>query len=181
MTGTIVLYEHALSPYAQKIRILLREKNVPFESRLPERLGRGGDVPELAELNPRLEVPALVHDGQTIFDSTIILEYLEETFPQPAMMPKSPAIRARMRTIEEVCDTHWEAINWGLGEIRFFRRGGEILGPVLRQGCRRTAGAYVRLARVLRHRPKPVMLEQFQRVAEEVMPAFRNARAIAAE
>jgi glutathione S-transferase/RNA polymerase-associated protein len=90
MTGTIVLYEHPLSPYAQKIRILLREKNVPFECRLPRRLGRGGDNPELAELNPRLEVPALVHDGQTIFDSTIILEYLEETFPKPAMMPKSP-------------------------------------------------------------------------------------------
>jgi glutathione S-transferase len=135
MTGTIVLYEHPLSPYAQKIRILLREKNVPFECRLPKRLGRGGDNPELAELNPRLEVPALVHDDQTIFDSTIILEYLEETFPEPAMMPNSPAARAGMRTIEEVCDTHWEAINWGLGEIRFFRRGGEILGPVLRQAA----------------------------------------------
>src|SRR5260370_36515376 len=49
------------------------------------------------------------------------------------MMPASPAARARMRMIEEVCDTHWEAINWGLGEIRFFRRGGDTLGPVLRQ------------------------------------------------
>jgi glutathione S-transferase/RNA polymerase-associated protein len=57
--GTIALYEHPLSPYAQKIRILLREKNLPFESRLPRRLGRGADNPELAELNPRLEVPAL--------------------------------------------------------------------------------------------------------------------------
>jgi glutathione S-transferase len=133
MMGTIALYEHPLSPYAQKIRILLREKNLPFESRLPGRLGRSADNPELAELNPRLEVPALVHEGQTIFDSTIILEYLEETFSKPPMMPASPAARARMRMIEEVCDTHWEAINWGLGEIRFFRRGGDTLGPVLRQ------------------------------------------------
>lgn len=135
MTEPIVLYEHPLSPYAQKIRILLREKDLPFETHLPKRLGRGGDNPELAELNPRLEVPALVHDGQAVFDSTIILEYLEETFPAPAMMPPTPAARARMRMIEEVCDTHWEAINWGLGEIRFFRRGGERLGPRLRQAA----------------------------------------------
>jgi len=65
--------------------------------------------------NPRLEVPTLVHEGQTIFDSTIILEYLEETFPAPRMTPSTPAARARMRMIEEICDTHWEAINWGAG------------------------------------------------------------------
>jgi glutathione S-transferase len=131
----IVLYEHPLSPYAQKIRILLREKNLPFEARLPRRLGRRAENSELAELNPRLEVPALVHEGHTIFDSTIILEYVEETFPAPAMMPVTPRTRARMRMIEEICDTHWEAINWGLGEIRFFRRGGEVLGPLLRQAA----------------------------------------------
>ena len=132
---TVVLYEHPLSPYAQKIRIVLREKNIPFDCRRPARLGAGGDNPALAELNPRLEVPALLHDGHTIFDSTIILEYLEESFPHPAMMPASPAARARLRTIEEVCDTHWEAINWGLGEIRFFGRGGQSLGPRLKQAA----------------------------------------------
>jgi glutathione S-transferase len=131
----ILLYEHPLSPYAQKVRILLREKGQAFEARRPSRLGRSADNPELAELNPRLEVPALVHEGQTIFDSTVILEYLEERFPSPPMMPSSPAQRARVRMIEEVCDTHWEAINWGLGEVRFFRRGGEALGPRLREAA----------------------------------------------
>jgi glutathione S-transferase/RNA polymerase-associated protein len=140
MMATIVLYEHPLSPYAQKIRILLREKGLPFECRLPRRRGRSGDTPELADLNPRLEVPALVHDGLTVFDSTIILHYLEETFPEPPMLPMEPAARARLRMIEEVCDTHWEAINWGLGEIRFFRRGGRTLGPVLRQAAEEQLG-----------------------------------------
>lgn len=107
----ILLNEHPLSPYAQKIRILLREKGLAFEYQTPDAIGSGGDNPTLAQLNPRFEVPSLTHDGITIFDSTIILEYLEERFPTPAMMPKAPADRARMRMIEEVCDTHWEAIN----------------------------------------------------------------------
>lgn len=132
MPADIALYEHPLSPYAQKIRILLREKNLPFELATPANVGSGASGGGLADLNPRLEVPALTHNGRTYFDSTIILEYLEETFPNPPMMPKEPADRARARMIEEVCDTHWEAINWGLGEVRFFGRGGETLGPQLR-------------------------------------------------
>ena len=136
----ILLNEHPLSPYAQKIRILLREKGLAFEYQTPDAIGSGVDNPTLAQLNPRFEVPSLTHEGVTIFDSTIILEYLEERFPTPAMMPSAPADRARMRMIEEVCDTHWEAINWGLGEIRFFKRGGEALGPTLRKAAEDQVG-----------------------------------------
>lgn len=139
-TDPIVLYEHPLSPYAQKIRILLREKGLPFEARMPSTIGSGAEDADLAGVNPRLEVPGLLHRGNTFFDSTIILEYLEETFPEPPMMPATPVARARARTIEEVCDTHWEAINWGLGEIRFFGRGGATLGPVLRAAAEQQVG-----------------------------------------
>ena len=131
MNALLLLDQHPLSPYAQKVRILLREKGLSFECRTPDGLGSGVDNPEFVQLNPRFEVPALTHNGATIFDSTIILEYLEECFPSPPMMPVSPLARARMRMIEEVCDTHYEAINWGLGELRFFGRGGDSLGPDL--------------------------------------------------
>ncbi len=127
MSAPILLTQHPLSPYAQKVRIMLREKGLSFECQTPEGLGSGADNPGFAQLNPRFEVPALTHDGATLFDSTIILEYLEECFPTPPMMPVDPLARARMRMIEEVCDTHYEAINWGLGEIRFFGRGDETL------------------------------------------------------
>ena len=125
--SAILLNQHPLSPYAQKVRIMLREKGLAFECQTPEGLGSGAENQAFAQLNPRFEVPALVHNGATIFDSTIILEYLEECFPSPPMMPAGPAARARMRMIEEVCDTHYEAINWGLGEIRFFARGDDAL------------------------------------------------------
>jgi len=118
----IVLFDHPLSAYAQKVRIMLREKGLTFTTRIPEGLGSGVDSGYSAQ-NPRLEVPALAIDGETLFDSTVILEYLEDRFAMPPMRPESPLSRARCREVEEVCDTHYEAINWGLSEIRFFGRG----------------------------------------------------------
>ena len=74
----IVLFEHPLSSYAQKIKIALREKGVAFATRVPEGLGAAEADPALAALNPRLEVPILVAGEDRIFDSSIILEYIEE-------------------------------------------------------------------------------------------------------
>ena len=59
----ITLYEHPLSPYAQKVKIALREKKVEFDLRTPEALGSGAtSVQEFLAANPRAEVPALVKD-----------------------------------------------------------------------------------------------------------------------
>jgi glutathione S-transferase/RNA polymerase-associated protein len=118
----LLLYEHPLSPYAQKVKISLREKGVPFEVKLPEGIGTGATGGGFSAANPRGEVPALVHGETAIFDSTIILEYIEEVWPEPAMLPAAPAERARVRMIEDVMDTQFEAITWGLGELNFFRR-----------------------------------------------------------
>lgn len=134
----MLLYDHPLSPYAQKVRIMLREKGLPFEVRLPDGLGSGVDTGYSAQ-NPRLEVPALVCDEGTLFDSTVILEYLEDRYPTPAMRPAAPIDRARCRTIEEVCDTQYEAINWGLGELRFFGRAKGHQDEMRAVGARETA------------------------------------------
>jgi glutathione S-transferase len=118
----IILYDHPLSPYAQKVRIALREKGLAFEAMLPGGLGAGGAAGEFAEANPRAEVPALIDGEARIFDSTIILDYLEDKHPTPALLPAGAAERARVRMLEEVMDTHYEAINWAMGEIDWFRR-----------------------------------------------------------
>ena len=128
----IRVLEHPLSPYAQKVKIALREKGVAFEAGLPGGLGAGGAGAEFLEMNPRAEVPVLV-DGETaIFDSTIILEYIEDKWPKPALLPEGPAERARVRMLEEVMDTHYEPINWGLGEVGWFRRAEGPLADTLR-------------------------------------------------
>ena len=129
---SVIVYDHPLSPYAQKVKIALLEKGVPFEAPLPEAIGVGGAAGDFVTTNPRAEVPALVDGDVRVFDSTIILEYIEDRWPTPALLPASPADRARVRMIEEVMDTHYEAINWGLGELAFFGRGADTSADTLR-------------------------------------------------
>lgn len=144
----IVLYEHPLSPYAQKVKIALAEKAVPFESRLPDLLG--GNLGEFLPLNPRLEVPTLVDGDLAVFDSTVILEYLEDRWPTPPLLPVGAAERARVRMLEELCDTYYEAVNWAIFEIRVFQRAtGDLAERLEARAASQRAGCNAYLERAL--------------------------------
>lgn len=136
----LFLFEHPLSPYAQKVKIALREKNLSFQAVTPEALGSGAASDAFLEANPRAEVPALIDGNARIFDSTIILEYIEDRWPEPPLLPADPYSRAGARMIEEVCDTHYEAINWGLGEIRWFGRAAGAAAERLRKAAAEQTG-----------------------------------------
>lgn len=151
----VLLFEHPLSPYAQKVKIALAEKGIPFETRLPEAFGSGAvrDA-EFTAATPRHEVPVLVDGEVRIFDSTIILEYLEEKWPQPSLLPPDPAERARVRMLEDVMDTQYEAINWGLLEIDGFKRAsGALRDAMLARAAAQTTALQGRLERQLQDRP----------------------------
>jgi glutathione S-transferase/RNA polymerase-associated protein len=148
---SVILYEHPLSPYAQKVKIALLEKGVPFEPRLPDFFG--GDA-TFAAASPRLEVPALLDGDTAVFDSTIILEYIEDRWPAPPLLPRGAAERARVRMIEELCDTYYEAINWAVYEIRVFERAtGELAARLLARAAEQVRGANAWLERALAGRP----------------------------
>jgi len=106
----ITVYDHPLSPYGQKVKIALSEKGVEFEAVQPGAIGSGQTQGPFAEVSPRGEVPVLVDDATAVFDSTVILEYIEERWPEPALLPAAPAERARVRMLEDAMDTHFEAI-----------------------------------------------------------------------
>ena len=81
----LTLYDFGLSPYAQKVKIALREKGISFDRR-NGLTGEGAD--ELRRLSRRAEVPLLV-DGETIVaDSTIILDYLDEKWTDRPILPR---------------------------------------------------------------------------------------------
>jgi glutathione S-transferase len=101
------LYTHALSPFSAKVRIALAEKGVSFEEeRLPiTRTAIVRKPKELLDANPRGEVPTLFDGDLALHDSTVILEYLEERFPEPPLLPAGGAAqRARARLLEDDAD-----------------------------------------------------------------------------
>jgi glutathione S-transferase len=150
----MLLYEHPLSSYAQKVKIALREKGLDFKVEIPAALGTGTAGGPFAEASPRNEVPTLIDGEARIFDSTIILEYLEDKYPSPPLLPRDPAARAEARMIEDVCDTLYEAVNWGLSEVRWFKRAeGEQAEKMKATAARQTAELQTWLAGKLGDRP----------------------------
>ncbi len=178
----LLLFDHPLSPYAQKCKIALREKGVPFEARLPAGVGLGsGFDPAFLEASPRGEVPALVDGEVRVFDSTIILDYVEERWPAPPLLPAAPAERARARMIEEAMDTHYEAINWGLGEVHFFGRAkGELAEAITRRAAAQAASWRRWLERQLGERPW-FDGERFGRADLSVAPYLNGSRGFGLE
>ena len=173
----LVLFEHPLSPYVQKCKIALREKNVPFEAKLPAGVGSGaGFDPAFLRANPRGEVPALIDGDVAIFDSTIILDYVEEKWPAPPLLPPTPAERARSRMIEEAMDAHYEPINWGLGEVHFFGRAkGELAKTISERAAAQAASWRRWLESQLGGRPW-FDGERFGRADLSVVPYLNGSR-----
>ena len=135
----VTVFDHPLSPYGQKVKIALLEKGIEFEAVMPDAIGSGSSVGNFALASPRGEVPTLIDDDVAVFDSTIILEYIEDRWPEPALLPKTAADRARVRMLEDAMDTHFEAINWGLSEIVHFGRAeGELAENMLAQADTQT-------------------------------------------
>lgn len=144
------LYDVPLSPFGQKVKIALNEKGVEY-GLMPAELGV--EDPEFSASSPRQEVPALVDGDLSVFDSTIILAYVEERWPEPRLLPPDPAGRARARMIEEICDSQIEAVTWGMTEIIAFRRAeGETAARILEAGARDMATLLAWLGRQLEGR-----------------------------
>jgi len=83
---------------------VLSMKNIPYEYKAVDLVKEGGEQlkPEYAnEVNPMKGVPSLVVDGKIIAESVAIMEFLEETHPNPPLLPKDPFERAKVRQIVE--------------------------------------------------------------------------------
>ncbi|MGH6854672.1 MAG: glutathione S-transferase family protein [Aestuariivirga sp.] len=103
----MLLYSGPLSLFARKVEIALAEKALAFERAMvsfSQSQGYAPKHPAVAAANPKAQVPVLVDGDLTLYDSTIIIEYLEEAYPAPPLFPKSPAARARCRLLELEAD-----------------------------------------------------------------------------
>jgi glutathione S-transferase len=106
-TARMILYSGPLSMFGAKAEIAAREKGLDFDLvMVPFEMKRLYEPkhPEVLRVNPKRQVPVLVHGGLEIFDSTQIFEYFEDLRPEPPLWPREIAERARARLIEHKSD-----------------------------------------------------------------------------
>ena len=105
----LYLYHGTTSVCAIKARLTLTEKNLAWDGEVLD-LQRGDQHrPDYGKLNPNHVVPTLVHDGRVLIESTLIIEYLDEAFATPALMPADPYARAQARLWMKKIDDYLHA------------------------------------------------------------------------
>ncbi|MGO4387695.1 glutathione S-transferase family protein [Microvirga sp. 2YAF29] len=101
------LYSGAVSLFSRKVEIALHEKGLSFERiQVPfsQTEGYSPKDPAVLTANPKGQVPVFVGDGLVLYDSTVIVEYLEDAYPTPPLFPKEPKERARCRLLDVFAD-----------------------------------------------------------------------------
>jgi glutathione S-transferase len=89
----IELHHFGFSTCSQKVRLVLAEKGLEFESRDVNILAGQQHDPAYVKLNPMHVVPTLVHDGRVLIESSLIIKYLDDAFPEPPLRPADAAGR----------------------------------------------------------------------------------------
>ncbi|XP_041353458.1 maleylacetoacetate isomerase-like isoform X2 [Gigantopelta aegis] len=102
-----ILYSFFRSSAAWRVRIALAMKGIDYDYREVHLRKDGGQqrTEEYRKLNPMEQVPTLIIDGHTLFQSLPICEYLEETRPEVPLLPKDPAVRAKARALAEIINS----------------------------------------------------------------------------
>jgi glutathione S-transferase len=98
-------YNNINSVCAHKVRIALKEKGLEAEEHLLTLRGDQFD-PAYLKLNPSGVVPTLVHDGNVVVESSLILYYIDDAFRDPPLMPKQPLLRHRVRLYNKLIDEY---------------------------------------------------------------------------
>ena len=105
--SVMTLYSRPTDIHSHRARLVLAEKNINIE--ISSVLG--ADLPEdLMDVNPYHTVPTLVDRDLTLYDSRVIIEYLDERFPHPPLMPVDPVMRAQFRLALFRIETDWYSL-----------------------------------------------------------------------
>jgi maleylpyruvate isomerase len=119
----VKLYSYFRSSAAYRARIALNLKDIAYETISVHLTKDGGHNlrPEFRAINPQMRVPVLVTPGgDRLIQSLAIIEYLDETYPNPPLLPKDPIARAKVRALAELiaCDIH--PLN-NVGPLRYLK------------------------------------------------------------
>jgi glutathione S-transferase len=134
----LTLYHNDMSLCAQKVRVCLAEKRLPWEDKHLVLRAAEHQQPWYLKLNRRAVVPTLVHDGRVVTESNVILEYLEEAFPEPRLRPNDPYERSKVRLWtkqldEDVHDASAAILSFGIAFRHQYLERGELGERMLEQ------------------------------------------------
>ncbi len=105
--SVMTLFSRPTCIHSHRTRLVLAEKNINIEIANVD----GPDLPEdLMDLNPYHTVPTLVDRDLVLYDSRVIIEYLDERFPHPPLMPVDPVTRAQFRLALFRIETDWYSL-----------------------------------------------------------------------
>lgn len=105
----IKFYDFKSSPNCQRVKVVLAEKNLAYDTVPIDLRKQEQKTPEYLKLNPYGKVPVLTDDSTVLYESLIINEYLDEKYPNPPLMPKDPASRAKARILVDYGMAHFDS------------------------------------------------------------------------
>lgn len=129
----LTLYTFHNSICTQKVFITLAEKEIGYDEKLVNLFKAEQFSPEYLKLNPKGVLPTLVHDGRAIPESSLICEYVDETWPEHPLVPTDPFMKAKMRMYSKLVD---ETIFEATRELSFsamFRERMKAMDPETRE------------------------------------------------
>jgi GST-like protein len=123
LTG-LHLYHAYMSNCSMRVRMVLKEKNLPWISHHLDLRKKEAVTPEYFGIHPQGLVPTLVHDGVVHIESNDIIEYLDATFPEPPLQPETPEARDKMRAwLRTATEIHLPAVK----TVIYTRKIGKVL------------------------------------------------------
>jgi glutathione S-transferase len=168
MNDHLILYDFHGSPCARRVRIVMLEKGLIWETRLVDLTRMEQKRPEYLKLNPNGLVPTLVHGDRAIYESNVITEYLEAVFPEPRLYPVDPWTCARAKM--------WQAFELAMAKeyrpLMYLR----VIGPLDR---RRPKDEVMRDVR--RSTDEPAHIDWVSRVHDGTVVDEREATLLASQ
>lgn len=168
--SSMTFFSNPRDHYCHRVRIVLAEKGVTVDI---VDVGDNDKPEDLASLNPYNEVPTLVDRDLSLFQSSIIMEYLDERFPHPPLLPVYPVARAHSRMLVHRMERDW------CGHVDALTRGLEKEATQARRRKELREGL-ITIAPVLKERPF-FMSEEFTLVDCVLAPILWRLPALGVE
>lgn len=165
----IKLYDFKSSPNCQRVKVVLAEKNLPYDIVPIDLRAQEQKTPDYLKMNPYGKVPVLTDDATVLYESLIINEYLDEKYPNPPLMPKDPAKKAKARILIDYGMAHFDS---PYQKLRM-----ELTKEQKDQNQQTIAGAKADLKKLLQRfedeiGDQPYLLGDFSLVDADLLPRF---------